>query len=314
MPNYAAIFPGQASQFAGMGKDAYDQFPEARAVFNAADEALGFRLSRLCFEGPEADLQLTENTQPAILTTSYALYMVLEARGFTPAAAAGHSLGEYTAWVAAGTLDFADAVRLVQRRGRYMQAAVPPGVGAMAAVLGASIQEIEQACADAAQGEVVMPANLNCPGQVVISGHAPAVMRAVRLLAERGRGQATLLPVSAPFHCALMVPAAERLDADLAATEFRDPRFPVLTNVDAAPATTAAAAREALARQVTQPVRWHEAMLRLRDLGVDACVEIGPKTVLRGLMKRIDRAMPVANVGDVASVVAFAGAEAMARV
>jgi [acyl-carrier-protein] S-malonyltransferase len=292
----AFIFPGQGSQRVGMGRALADAFPECRAAFDEADAALGEPLSHLCFEGPEDRLMLTENTQPAILTVSVAAARLLRARGIEPAFVAGHSLGEYSAHVAAGTIEFADAVRIVRRRGRYMQEAVPVGAGAMAAVLGADEALVSRACAEAADGEVVSPANLNAPGQIVIAGTAAAVARAGERARALGARRVVPLPVSAPFHCALMKPAEERLAPDLHALPVRDPRVPVVANVDAAPRTTAAASIAALVAQVSAPVRWHDVVARLASAGVRAYVEVGPGTVLSGLVRKIHRAARVANL------------------
>lgn len=279
-----------------MGKALADQFPEARAVFDEADAALGERLSALIFDGPSETLTLTENTQPAILTTSIAAFRVLEARGLAPAMVAGHSLGEYSAHVAAGTMTFADAVRIVRHRGRYMQEAVPVGTGAMAAILGLESDAVAQACAQAAQGEVVSPANLNAPGQVVIAGAAAAVSRAMERAKALGAKRAIPLQVSAPFHCALMMPAQERLAPELRALNTSTPRVPVVANVDARPKTDAASAIEALILQVSAPVRWEDVMRRLITDGATTFVEVGPGTVLCGLGKKIARDARFASI------------------
>lgn len=298
----AFVFPGQGSQAVGMGRALADAFPESRAVFEEADQALGFPLSRLCFEGPEEELKLTANTQPAILTMSIAAYRALEARGARPEWLAGHSLGEYSALVAAGTLGLADAVRTVRRRGEYMQEAVPVGQGAMAAVLGLDLPAIESACAEAARDQVVSPANINSPGQVVIAGHKEAVERAGEACKARGAKRVMLLPVSAPFHCALMQAAQDRLAADLAQLTFRDPAVPLVNNVDARVVRTGDECREGLVRQVSGAVRWQQSVERLRQEGVTHFVEVGPGAVLAGLIKKIDREAQVRSVGDPAGV------------
>jgi len=285
-----------------MGKELADKFPVARQTFEEADAALGFALSRLCFEGPEENLKLTENTQPAILTVSVAALRVLREHGLGCGWTAGHSLGEYSAHVAAGTLDFADAVRTVRNRGRYMQEAVPVGQGGMAAILGLAAEKLAAACEEAAQGEVVQAANLNSPDQLVISGAKAAVERAAEAAKKQGAKRAILLPVSAPFHCALMQPAQDRLASDLCALAFRAPQFPVVANVDAEPVTTANAARDALIRQVTGAVQWEKSMRRLIAEGVQDFVELGPGKVLCGLMKQIDRSRNCMNVEDSASL------------
>jgi len=294
----AFLFPGQGAQKAGMGRALAEAFPECREVFDAADRALETDLSRACFEGSDEALALTETTQPAILTVSVAALRALVARGVRPAAAAGHSLGEYTAHVAAGTLEFEDAVRAVRLRGRFMQEAVPAGQGAMAAILGLDGEQVERICADAAGGEVLSPANLNAPGQVVIAGHAPAVARASEAAKRAGAKRAVPLAVSAPFHCALMRPAEERLRPVLEAIRFRDPGVPVFTNVDAAPVSRGAAARDALLRQVASPVRWHELAAAMVAAGLDTFVEVGPGRVLSGLMRRVGRDLRVFSVGE----------------
>jgi len=299
----AFLFPGQGSQSVGMGKDLAHKYPIALRTFEEADEALGTRLSQLCFEGPEDQIRLTENTQPAILTVSVAAWRVLQEKGIKqPAFVAGHSLGEYSAHVAAGTVGFADAVRTVRNRGKYMQEAVPVGTGSMAAILGMDLDAVAGVCGDSAQGEVCEPANINSPEQIVISGHAAAVERAVKLADERGAKRAKVLPVSAPFHCSLMKPAQDRLSADLDALQFSAPKFPVVCNVYARPVEDAESAREALVRQVTGSVRWSESMQWLIQRGVQTFVEVGPGKVLCGLMRQIDRSKKCLNVEDEASL------------
>ena len=292
----AFLFPGQGSQAVGMGRGLADEFSEARAVFEQADAALGESLSTLIFEGPEERLVLTEYTQPAILTMSIAAYRVLEARGLTPSIVAGHSLGEYSAHVAAGTMDFADAVRIVRNRGRYMQEAVPVGTGAMAAILGLDGEIVARACEDAAEGEVVSPANLNGAGQVVIAGAAAAVARASDRAKALGARRAIPLQVSAPFHCALMKPAEERLAPELRALRVAAPRVPVVANVDAELKTDGAAAVDALIRQVSSPVRWDAVLRQLVAQGVTKFVEVGPGTVLTGLAKKQARDATFASI------------------
>ena len=301
----AFVFPGQGSQQVGMGKALAEAFPEAGAVFREADEALGFPLSKLCFEGPESELQLTAITQPAILTTSVAAWRVLAARGLRPAWVAGHSLGEYSALVAAGTLSLAEAVVAVRRRGQYMQEAVPVGQGAMAAILALDLPAVEKACAEAAQGEVVSPANINSPGQVVIAGHAAAVDRAMEACKAAGARRAVRLPVSAPFHCALMRPAQSRLAADLAALSFRDLEVPLVNNVDARVVRTGNEARDGLVRQVSASVLWQPSVELLVKEGVDTFVEVGPGTVLTGLIKKIAKGARTFNVDDPSSLAAW---------
>jgi len=299
----AYIFPGQGSQYAGMGKDLAGNFSAAKRIFEAADEALGNSISNLCFEGPAEALQLTENTQPAILTVSVAALAVLQAEGLrAPDFVAGHSLGEYSALVGAGCLAATDAVRVVRARGRYMQEAVPVGVGAMAAILGLDLPAIETACEEARQGQICSPANINSPGQVVIAGHAEAVERAMALVKERGAKRALKLNVSAPFHCELMMPAQERLAADLNGLQFQELMVPVVTNVGAAPIQSGIEARAALIRQVSAPVRWLESMELLIREGVDTFVEVGPGKVLCGLLRQIDRSVRCLNVEDAVSL------------
>ncbi len=296
----AFLFPGQGSQAVGMGKELAANYAAARLTFEEADEALGYKLSELCFEGPEERLRLTEITQPAILTASVAAWRVLQEQGIKPEYVAGHSLGEYSAHVAAGTMAFTDAVKAVRNRGKYMQEAVPVGVGAMAAILGMPVERVREICGEA--GEVCQAANINSPEQIVISGHVGAVGRAIQMATERGAKKAVSLPVSAPFHCALMQPAQDRLAVDLAAMTMRDPSCPVICNVDAAPVTSAAAARDALTRQVTGAVRWDESVRRLIELGATLFIEVGPGKVLWGLMRQIDRSKTCMTVGDEASL------------
>jgi len=298
----AFLFPGQGSQSVGMGKELAALYPVARETFDEADSALGYNLSRLCFEGPEDQLKLTEITQPAILTASVAAFRVVQSKGIVPTYVAGHSLGEYTAYVAAGTLALADAVRTVRNRGRYMQEAVPVGVGAMAAVLGMPVEKVQATCEDAAQGEVCQAANLNSPDQTVISGATAAVERTAGLARQRGAKRAIMLPVSAPFHCALMQPAQDRLAADLEGLHLHTPEVPVMCNVDATLVTTTEQARDALIRQVTGAVQWDKSMRALAALGVRNFVEVGPGKVLCGLMRQIDRSRTCVNVEDEASL------------
>jgi [acyl-carrier-protein] S-malonyltransferase len=281
-----------------MGRELFDAFASARAVFEKADRALGFSISELCFNGSDEDLKLTANTQPALLTVSVATHRVLEEKGVRPDFLAGHSLGEYSALVASGSLDFEAAVRLVRVRGEYMQAAVPAGEGAMAAILGLRPAEVGAICRRAAENEVVAPANLNSPEQTVISGHAAAVKRAVELASAGGAKRAVMLPVSAPFHSDLMRPAQDRLEKDLRQTPFAPLRIPLVTNVDAAVITSGEEAREALVRQVSLPVRWEESMRELMEQGVTTFVEVGPGRVLSGLMRQIERSVHTVNVED----------------
>jgi [acyl-carrier-protein] S-malonyltransferase len=281
-----------------MGRELAEKHPEAKRVFDEADRALGFAISQMCFFGGEEELKQTANTQPAILTTSIATHRILEAKGVYPDFVAGHSLGEYSALVAAGALDFTDAVRLVRKRGTYMREAVPVGEGAMAAIMGLSPAVVADLCRRAADGQVVSAANLNAPEQTVISGHASAVKRAVELASQSGAKRAVVLPVSAPFHSALMMPAQLQLEADLRKTAFANLRMPLVTNVDADSISTGDEAREALVRQVTMPVRWEESARFLIDEGVTTFVEVGPGRVLTGLLRQIERSVHVLNVED----------------
>jgi [acyl-carrier-protein] S-malonyltransferase len=302
MGKLAFLFPGQASQYPGMGRDLAANFPESQQVFEEADAALGFSISKLCFEGSEEALKQTENTQPAILTVSTATYRALEKRGITPDFAAGHSLGEYSALVAAGALEFSTAVKIVRHRGQYMQEAIPAGEGAMAAILGLAPAEVADICKKAADHEIVSPANLNAPEQTVISGTAAAVKRAVEIASQSGAKRAVILPVSAPFHCELMAPAQKRLEPDLRAAPFEALRFPVVTNVDAEVIASGEEARDSLIRQVTQPVRWLDSIHEMIEGGVTIFVEVGPGKVLSGLMRQIDRSVRCFNVEDAASL------------
>lgn len=299
MGKIAYIFPGQGSQAVGMGKELFDNFAPAREVFDQADEALGFSLSEMCFSGSEADLALTANTQPAILTTSVAAFRAMMSAGYPdPAFVAGHSLGEYSALVAAGVLEFADAVRTVRKRGTYMQEAVPVGVGSMAAILGADLATIEQACADAANGQVCSPANINSPSQVVIAGDADAIDRACELLKERGAKRAVKLNVSAPFHCALMKPAQERLAEVLGELKYGDPVYPIVHNIDAAVNSNADLVCEKLTQQVSSPVRWMQSVQEMVKGGAATMIEVGAGKVLSGLVRQIDRDVRCLNVED----------------
>jgi [acyl-carrier-protein] S-malonyltransferase len=298
----AFVFPGQGSQYAGMGREIVHRYPISRNVFHEADAALNFPISRLCFEGPEEDLKLTEHTQPAILTTSVAVFRVLQEKGIRPDFVAGHSLGEYSALVAAGALGLSDAVALVRRRGRYMQEAVPVGAGAMAALLGLDLRSTEAVCERASEGQVVSPANLNSPAQIVIAGDREAVERAVVLAKEAGAKRAVLLPVSAPFHCALLKPAEERLSADLDTTSFKDLQYPLAANVDARLIRTGSEACSALKRQVSRPVRWQECIHLLLEQGVRTFIEVGPGKVLLGLIRSIDKSVTMLNAEDEKSV------------
>lgn len=287
MPKTAFLFPGQGSQFAGMGRTLAESFPEARQVFVEADAALGFPISRLCFEGPEEDLKLTENTQPALLTAAIAAYRVLEKRGIRPDYVAGHSLGEYSALVAAGALDFTDAVRLVRKRGSFMQEAVPPGVGAMSAILKLPPEKLEAVLLEAAQGEVVTAANFNSPEQIVIAGHAAAVQRAGELAKAAGARRVVPLAVSAPFHCPLMTPAQDRMRGELDAVTFSDLQFPLINNWQAQEIRSGAEAREGLFQQIPNPVRWTQTIQYLASQGVTETVEVGAGNVLTSLLRSI---------------------------
>jgi [acyl-carrier-protein] S-malonyltransferase len=305
MNKTAFLFPGQGSQFAGMGKSLAESFPAAKRIFDEADEALGFSLSRLCFEGPDADLKLTENTQPAILTASVAAHAVLAEKGVHAEYVAGHSLGEYSALVAAGSLRFGDAVKIVRNRGRYMQEAVPAGTGAMAAILKLPEGKLDAILSEAAQGEVVSAANLNSPDQIVIAGHAGAVQRAMDLAKAAGAKRVVPLPVSAPFHCALMKPAQDRLKLDLDVAAFADLSVSLVNNWRAAEIRTGAEAREGLYQQVPNPVRWTETVRYLGAQGVDRFIEVGPGTVLVGLVRTILPGVQYANVGEAAHLEKF---------
>ena len=294
----AFVFPGQGSQYVGMGKALADTFPICRQTFEEADDALGRKISRLCFDGPAEELQLTENTQPAILAMSVSVFRLLSFRGYKSQYMAGHSLGEYSAHVAAGTLGFADALRLVSRRGRYMQEAVPVGQGAMAVVIGLNGEGIDQACVEAAGDEVVSAANLNTPSQIAISGHVRAVERAGAKAKELGAKRVVPLPVSAPFHCALMKPAEMRLEPELRALVARDPSVPVVANIDATPKQTGKESVEALIHQVSLPVLWEASVRTMIEMGVSTFLEVGPGRVLTGLIKKTDRSVRVLNVED----------------
>lgn len=299
----AYIFPGQGSQAVGMGKDLFDNFPIAREVFEEADDALDFKLSEMCFSGTAEDLALTANTQPAILTTSVAAFRAMEAENYPlPDFVAGHSLGEYSALVAAKALSFADAVKTVRKRGMYMQEAVPVGIGAMAAILGLPVETVEIACAEAAQGQVCSPANINSPAQIVIAGNSEAIDRAIEILKERGAKRAIKLNVSAPFHCALMKPAQEKLAADLQEINFEDLRFPVIENVSAEANTKGERAREALTMQVSAPVRWADSIESLIAEEVETFVEVGTGKILAGLVRQINRDVRCLSVEDSGSL------------
>jgi [acyl-carrier-protein] S-malonyltransferase len=302
LQSIAFLFPGQGSQAVGMGKELAEKHAVARQTFDEADDALGYKLSHLCFEGPEEKLRLTEITQPAILTASIAALRVLREKGVSPSFVAGHSLGEYSAHIAAGTISFGDAVRTVRNRGKYMQEAVPVGVGGMAAILGMDLEEVTAVCSDAAQGEVCEPANINSAEQIVISGNAAAVERATKLARERGAKRAMMLSVSAPFHCSLMKPAQDRLAVDLQALGFQKPEVPIVCNVDGELVEDAGRARDALVRQVTGAVKWEPSMGLLIAKGIQLFVEVGPGKVLCGLMRQIERSKTCTNVDDEASL------------
>ncbi|MEX2260611.1 MAG: ACP S-malonyltransferase [Bryobacteraceae bacterium] len=304
MGKIAFLFPGQGSQAPGMGKTLHDAYAPARQVFEEADATLGFPISKLCFEGPEDQLKLTENTQPALLTVSTAALAVLREQGVVPDYVAGHSLGEYSALVAAGSLSFGDALQLVRKRGRYMQEAVPPGAGAMAALLKLPEEKLEEVLAEAAQGEVVTAANLNSPDQIVIAGHRAAVERAMVLAKAAGAKRAVLLAVSAPFHCPLMKPAQERLAADLESIKFRDPDVPLVNNWQARIVRTGAEVRQGLLEQVPNPVRWLESIRLLTAEGVSDFVEVGAGGVLTGLLRTIDPNMKGRRFGEAADATA----------
>lgn len=304
----AFVFPGQGSQFTGMGRDVAERFPEAARLFEEVDAALDEPISPICFEGPDEALRLTENTQPAILTVSSAILAVIRARGGAmPDVVAGHSLGEYSAIVAAGGLDASTAARIVRARGRFMQEAVPVGEGAMAALIGPSLDEVQSICDAAAEGDVVSPANVNAPGQIVIAGSKRAVERAMAIAKERGVRKSLLLPVSAPFHCALMTPAAERLEPILEKAPFVDLTVPLVSNVDASPIGTEHAIRNALVRQVASPVRWVQSVERMIAMGVHRFVEVGPGSVLSGLIRRIDKSVETVSISDAATLDLYLG-------
>ncbi len=303
MSKTAFVFPGQGSQYPGMGRELAANFPQARELFEQAGDCLGFNLARLCFEGPESDLQLTANTQPAILTVSVAAQRVVFAEtGMAPDLVAGHSLGEYSALVCAGALSFEDAVLAVRQRGQFMQAAVPVGVGTMAAIIGLDRSTLEEVCQQAAEGDVVAPANYNSPGQVVIAGHVAAVERAMALARERGAKRALPLPVSAPFHCSLMQPAALRLAEVLAPLSIGSMQVPVVSNVEAVAYDDGSRVRDLLVSQVSSPVRWEESVEHMSACGVERFVEIGPGKVLSGLVKRIAQGVVLANVQEPADL------------
>ena len=307
--NTAFVFPGQGSQYAGMGKDVAEKYPAARRVFDDIDRALGFSISKLCFEGPEEQLKLTENTQPAILAVSAAIHAVLEERGATRRdLVAGHSLGEYSAIVSVGGLTAPEAARIVRSRGQFMQQAVPVGTGGMAALIGPTVEEARAICDEAAQGDVLSVANINAPGQIVIAGTKSAIDRAIGVAKSRGVRRALPLPVSAPFHCDLMKPAEEKLKPILDEAGIKDLWLALVSNVDASPIGTATAVRNALIRQVASPVRWVESVQKMIAMGVRKFVEVGPGNVLTGLIKRIDPSVELANISDVESIERFVNA------
>ena len=304
--NTAFVFPGQGSQYAGMGKDVAERYPAARRVFESIDQSLGYSISKLCFEGPEDQLKLTQNTQPAILAVSSAIHAVLEEAGATRRdLVAGHSLGEYSAIVSVGGLTPAAAAKIVHLRGKFMQEAVPVGTGGMAALIGPSVEDARSICKEAAQGEVVAVANINAPGQIVIAGTKSGIDRAIEVAKKRGVRRALPLPVSAPFHCELMKPAEERLRPVLEEAEFKDLWMSLVSNVDASPIGTPTAVRNALIRQVASPVRWVESVQKMIAMGVRRFVEVGPGSVLTGLIKRIDGSVELVNVSDVPTIEAY---------
>jgi [acyl-carrier-protein] S-malonyltransferase len=311
MSTTAFLFPGQGSQYPGMGKDLSDNFTVVRQTFEEADDALGTGLSRLCFEGPETELQLTENTQPALLATSIAFLRLLRSEtGIEPTYLAGHSLGEYSALVSASALDFGDALRTVRSRGKFMQEAVPVGTGAMAAVLGVEANVVAEICNEAVQGDVVVPANYNCPGQIVISGHASAVHRAIDIAKSRGIRKVLLLPVSVPSHCALMSSAGERLAATLENVSVQSLHIPVVSNVEAKPYTEADRVRELLIAQISSPVLWEMSVREMIGKGITRFIELGPGKVLSGLVKKIDKTVQTKNFDDLSSFKVFSGGDA----
>jgi [acyl-carrier-protein] S-malonyltransferase len=314
MAKVAFVFPGQGSQYEGMGKETHDAFSCAREIFDEADDALGFALSAVCFQGPSEALRLTENTQPAILTVSIAIWRVLQQRGFAPDYVAGHSLGEYSALVCAGALTFRDAVQVVRKRGRYMQEALPLGRGAMAAIIGMEPQQVMRVCREASGSGAVAPANFNAPDQIVIAGEAAAVRRAIALAKKQGAKRILPLPVSAPFHCDLMAPARERLAQDLQKIDFRDPDVPVVSNVDAAEVRSGEQSRDSLIRQVCSAVRWVESVQYLVRRGVDLFVEIGPGRVLSGLVAKIAPEVQTASVDGIRGIEALASVVASAKI